>query len=684
MFGSDALRRRAPLNANRQIAAFLIARGDAARDARDWSRAAVWYEEALRLAPSRGEIHVQHGHMLKEAGATQAAEQAYLAAQRLMPDDADLALQLGHFYKKVGRLAAARDAYQRAITLKPRWEEAQNELAALPKTSAATMEIPATDLYLAEAAQALADSSKSVRLVPALQPRPEGALLRDYNECVEVRQMGRHERGAWGVKRTVRGVATIRGFGISRTPVAEVQLLLDGRLFHRGSVRGPYALMQERHPHGLNKYVFNLWYDFANLPAGRHMFELRLLDAEGEARSFHDDIVIASPLREVDFPDSDALVEERSADPTLLEQRIRARASMVRSARRELLPRAVANMLVLRTDQLGDMVASVPAMRRLRELFPEARIVGLLTGANAGFAESLSVFDEVIVVDFPDDDMERRRIMPLDAQQALRDRLQPYAFDLAIDLAQAGVSRELLQLSGAPFLYGVEGSDFHWLSADFALNTRDPVNRLDVVPHSRKTMALVETLGAIVQDSFRTERRDDLDRKRLQRFGISAADRYIVLHMGARVAFSRWTGFPELAALLIERTDLKVVMMTEDRNVRPALAPQLVASAKFQLLEERLEYDDFDTIVSFADVLVGNDSGPKHLASFRGIKTVTLHTARINWSTWGHEGDGVILSRRVPCAGCDIFYDSEDCGKDFACIRDISAEEVFKAVRLYV
>jgi len=46
----------------------------------------------------------------------------------------------------------------------------------------------------------------------------------------------------------------------------------------------------------------------------------------------------------------------------------------------------------------------------------------------------------------------------------------------------------------------------------------------------------------------------------------------------------------------------------------------------------------------------------------------------------GQELSGVIISRKVPCAGCGIDYDVDECGKDYACIVKISPEEVFDTV----
>jgi len=687
-------RSRGTADEERRIAALLIRRADEARDRREWQRAALYYEEALRLTPRRADIHVQLGHMRKEAGEIDAAEEAYKAAQILMPDDADLALQLGHLYKLAGRLDDSRSSYQRALLLKPRWDAAVSELAQLdraqqdPTTEEVPPEeiqLPTTTSPLADANSLLANPGAIARLVPELAPRPAHALLQNFGRTLRVAPLGREELGFWGLKPTLRGVEAIRGFVLSETPVEEVQLLLDGITFYRAALRGPYPLQKERVPSQLRKYVFNIWHDFADFTDGCHSFEIRVKDVEGETLSHHVDVMIARPLDENDFPDSDSLVGIREPDPVSLEDKIRARPSVTRSAgSRDLFAAPPRNILVLRTDQLGDMIASIAAVRRLRELFPEARLVGLLTTANAELATTLGLFDEVIAIDFPDDPIEQRRLMPLEMQEALRRQLAVHNFDIAIDLAQAQVSRDLLRLSGAAFLYGVDGDSARWLSANFSLNTHDRLNRLDCVPHSRKTLALVETLGAIARDSFEVVRRPELDRARLEKFGIAADDRYAVLHLGARIAFSRWAHFPELAALLLARTDLKVVMMTEDAAVRATLPPALLGDPRFQLIDQRLAFDDFDAFASFATVLVGNDSGPKHLAARRGTNTVTIHMARINWSEWGQEGVGKIISRRVPCAGCAVFHEPEECGKDFACLRDIRVEDVFEAVKSYV
>jgi ADP-heptose:LPS heptosyltransferase len=227
---------------------------------------------------------------------------------------------------------------------------------------------------------------------------------------------------------------------------------------------------------------------------------------------------------------------------------------MIRPAKRTQFATPPRNVLIQRVDQLGDMVVSVPAVRRLRELLPGARLVGLLSLANAELARTLDLFDEIISVDFPDDEWERRRVMPLEKQHELRRKLEPFKFDIAIDLTESDVTRPLLLLSGAPYLFGFKDDHSPWLSAFYEGYTRDPMNGLQEVPPTVRLMGVVEWLGAIITDHSQVIPRYDLERGRLAPYGLSATDRFAVLHTGARLKFSQWPHYDKLAAMILDKT----------------------------------------------------------------------------------------------------------------------------------
>jgi ADP-heptose:LPS heptosyltransferase/Flp pilus assembly protein TadD len=725
MLGLTFLRRRALRRMWREA--------DAARDSKQYMKAATLYASVLRRVPDNGRLHVQCGHMFKEAGALDRAEQQYDEARMLMPDDPDLALQLGHFYKVAGRFEEAELSYRKAIELMPddpdlalqlghfykvagRFEEAElsyrKAIELMPDDPDMTLQLghfyrmvgrfddaelfyrKATELMpdcpepADELASLLGNRKHSLWMIKPLQlpflselaPSAPASRLHPHAERIEFRQLGRRQRTAWGTHTTLRGVEAIRGFCVSASPVTDLCMRLNGVAFHKEGPLDGYPLKYESQDRHKQKYVFHVWYDFGAFVSGRYSIEIQWTCANGRVQTYRDLIVINEPLSADEYPTSDQLVTVSPNDNRPLDVQINTQPSMIRKARRALLSPPPRNVLIIRPDQLGDMVTSIPAIQRLRELLPDARFVGLLSPANYELAESLHIFDEIIAIGFAEDEWEQRRVLSPDKQQELRQQLIQFEFDLAIDLSISTDSRPLLALSGSPYTLGYKDDRSPWLSASIGIEARNAISGFCELSHSGQVAALVEYLGILLNDRSQIIRRSDLTRDRLTRYGLGSDDSFAVLHTGARLKFSQWPHYDMLASMLIDKTGLKVVMMTDDPTKRTNLPRQLAASDRFQLLDKRLPFDDFDALLSFCSVFVGNDSGPSHLASLRGTPVVNLFMARHDWNEWGHENKGYIISRRVPCAGCNIHYDPEECSKGFPCIINISTEEVFETI----
>jgi len=644
-----------PTRSRAALARRLLTRANAERDAQNYQAAVPLYEEALRLTPNNPRFLMQYGHMLKEAGDYASAEHHYGRAAEMLPQDPDVALQLGYFYKVAGRPHEAFGAYRRAAMLRPGWLEAEREAASVANPQEADA-----------SSAAGAEQQMLSQLLPRATP-PAGATMR---EGFFMRRLGAarvHQRG--GHRRALRGVEAIHGFVISKDEVETLTLLVDGAEIRRDALTASLHLSG-----GQAKYVFNIWHDFSALEVGPKLVELRASRRRGGDLVHRAIVEIAPPVSEEAFATSDVIVDPPRRPDLELDEYINTRPSMIRPALRGLLPEGPKTILVQRADQLGDLVCSLPALDRLHALYPEARLVALVTPANADLARTVDLLDDVVVVDFAEHP-DGRKVLSGPAQQELRQTLGAFDFDMAIDLAETSESRPLLLLSGARILYGFKDREFPWLTVGFELNTHDPANHNATAATAQKLVAMVDALGELTGQAPYISRREDLDRARLAAFGIGGGDAYAVLHTGARLAYSRWPGFSELASLLIENTNLKIIVMGDEPLGSFRQSPRITT------ISERLAFDDFDTLLSFAAVFVGNDSGPKHLASLRGVPVASLHMARLNWNEWGQTATGVIISRRVPCAGCGIAQDAEDCGKAFACLRQITPAEVFGAVQ---
>lgn len=645
----------------RKVARGLIARANVARDSGRFAAAAALYQEATHLGWGDPRILVQCGNMLKDSGQYAEAEDCYLRAIEALPHDADVLLQMGHAQKLAGDLIKAEHYYRRALELQPGWEAALRELAGFTADGG---------LWDKSARRRRSGIEVPADVVTELLPRgitvtPDPAQFRIF-------QLGRQAKGRAAAKQ-LRGVEAIRGYRVAPAPLDKICLMIDGTCVREEALTG-YPL--ENPGHGI-KNVFNLWHDFSDVPFGPHMIELRLYDETGKVVQRHrEQLEVSPPLDEKTAGSSDAWVPTSIDPDATIDDAVNALPSVIRSTQRKILPAKIDTILVQRADQLGDLVCSVPALQRLRALFPHAKLVGLLSPSNVALAQTLGLFDDLITVDFSEDPAEGRRVLGVDEQCALRHQLERYAFDLAIDLGEVEDSRPLLLLSGARFLYGFRSRKFDFLDAGMAFGACDPINGNEILPPSHKFVLLVQGLEALL--AGRAQPVPNRDRTPLAAFGIGEDDRYALLHTGARLIFSRWPYFEELARLLLERSDLKLVILGAESSFGAALPT--VLRERTTVVTDMLPFDSFDALLANAAVMIGNDSGPKHLAALRGVPVVSIHTARINWSEWGQEGPGLIVSRRVPCAGCGIVADGTDCGKDHPCIRDVTAEEVFAAV----
>ncbi|MFT8978866.1 glycosyltransferase family 9 protein [Gluconobacter oxydans] len=337
----------------------------------------------------------------------------------------------------------------------------------------------------------------------------------------------------------------------------------------------------------------------------------------------------------------------------------------------------VNSILVLRTDQLGDVAASLPAMARLRRLFPQARVTMLLQKANVPVARASGVADEYLDLTLRYDSKTERRYLDAEADAHLRTQLRGRSFDLAIDLSPGAESQHLLLLCSARHRVGFKPEQFPFLDFGIEVISRERINRKPVISHTAHVELLVSALGQLMDQRRETVPRCEpvslqLDRTR-------PCDCPIIVHSGARHPINRWPieNFLKLCGALAAASGRQVLFFVDGHALNDAIRLRC-AELPGVTLVDCLPMDAFDALVASAALFVANDTGPKHLAAARGVPVVSIAIPRLNWQEWGQNQGGVILSRAVPCAGCGL-NNRDACGRDAACITTISVETVLKA-----
>jgi len=346
----------------------------------------------------------------------------------------------------------------------------------------------------------------------------------------------------------------------------------------------------------------------------------------------------------------------------------------------------VKRILAVKLDHLGDCVTVLPALRRLKQHFPAARLA-VLSGPWARDVWALEpAIDEVIEFSyyFAQSGLGARTVSDGEREK-LRRRLRPYRFDLAVDLRKIPDTRPILQLAGARCLAGFEfGGRFPWL--DIALEWEPDRALVQKRQHiSDDFINLVDAVGAAcAPDRHVIVGPAPPVSARVGRLPKSLFTRPLVcVHPAAGGALRQWppTHFAALIDLLVERQGVNIALIGhgDDRSVTNAVRAKVELKRNVFSLAGKLALADLPALLARAVLFVGNDSGPKHLAAGLGVPTIGIQSGAVDSVEWGPLGPYALAVRRdMACAPCYL-QRPEDCPREIACLAGLAVGDVYRA-----
>ena len=334
-------------------------------------------------------------------------------------------------------------------------------------------------------------------------------------------------------------------------------------------------------------------------------------------------------------------------------------------------------ILVVKLSSMGDVLHTLPALEALHRAFPRARIDWLV---NRDYADLLSAHPRIHRLFF----FERSRWgrwdriwkTPGEAWALIR-CLQGQGFDWTVDFQGLLRSAAVAYATRAPvrvgFANGREGSPWFYTHRVPVPRTMHAVDRY---------LHLVQALGAPVQPAAFHVPVGEVHRREADRLlacrGLQGRA-YIAVAPSARWESKRWP--PQRFAELLDRLwseDNRVPLLLGGAGDIPVLEavasrmrrrpPVMAGEARGLVLA---------ALLSRAEAMVANDTGPMHLAAAVGTRVVALFGPTDPART-GPYGEGHRVVRRpVSCSPCF----RRRCPTDHACMEGIPVDEVAAAVR---
>ena len=354
------------------------------------------------------------------------------------------------------------------------------------------------------------------------------------------------------------------------------------------------------------------------------------------------------------------------------------------------LPEDIHRILVVKLDHIGDFVTALPAIRRLKALFPRARLT-VLAGSHArGFASMEPAIDELIEFEFfhARSQLGEKEVTK-DDLLALRVQLTPYRFDLAVDLRKHLSTRDVLQYTGARILCGYDymgQCPFLDIALEWEGDKILQRKRSHIVDD---LLALVEAIGTacgtdrnlLPAVTMRPEPETLPEAVR----GLFEKP-VIAMHIGAGNITKTWPAeyFSALIDLLTERNGVNVMLVggPDDHAASEALLETLLHPDAVRSVAGQVPLNALPRLLSACCLYIGNDSGPKHIAAALGLPAIGIHSGVVDAVEWGPVGRrAVALQRNMTCSPCYLAK-AENCPRGLSCLRHLEPSVVYQTAAM--
>jgi predicted lipopolysaccharide heptosyltransferase III len=324
-------------------------------------------------------------------------------------------------------------------------------------------------------------------------------------------------------------------------------------------------------------------------------------------------------------------------------------------------------ILLIRFGSLGDVVLTTPAIRAVREAFPDAYIAMLVGDRSADIVSENPRLDQVISF--------RRDAKGISELRRVAAVLQERHFHVSIDMQRKFRSSLLAYLSGAELRIG-----YH-RPGGFLCTVRIPDNQSKHAVD--RNLDLLKPLGIEAglrePEMFLSHADQDYANRVFEAQGLASGSPSVGMFPGAGWRHRCWPAerFAAIGDLAAEKYRAGVVIFggpgEEDvvDNVTSKMSGPAVA------IEDRMTLRQLGAMIKKCDLFLSNDTGPMHISVAVGTATIGLFGPG-NHIKFQPIGDKHTLIRKdVPCSPCKQFTDK--C-RDNICMKLITVDEVWEEV----
>ena len=340
----------------------------------------------------------------------------------------------------------------------------------------------------------------------------------------------------------------------------------------------------------------------------------------------------------------------------------------------------IRSIVVRGANWVGDSIMTIPALRELSRIFPDAEIVLHTRKWAEGIFRDADFLDRIITFD-----KSKSKIKDTIWQSEL---LREQHFDLAILFPNSFESAVTAKLAGVPKRIGYN-KDLRGLLLTDPIAVPEWKNKRHEVFYFMNLIAEVERRFVGTETVLQTEPDSTLqisdERKAaaqqiLQAAGVDLSKKVVALGTGSTNSRAKRWGAGSYATLndvLQNELNANVILVGSADESGIAAEVQMLSQTPPIEMTGKTDLADAAAILSVVDLLVSNDMGLAHIAPAVGTKTAVIFGPTNPVTTRPFSGNAVVVRHDVECSPCML----RDCPIDHRCMTRISVDEVFNVCR---
>jgi ADP-heptose:LPS heptosyltransferase len=337
---------------------------------------------------------------------------------------------------------------------------------------------------------------------------------------------------------------------------------------------------------------------------------------------------------------------------------------------------AAKRVLVVRLDNLGDVLVTTPAIHAIRQSLPHASITLLASRVGAQVGALNPDIDDVIVYSAPWMDPWRELPLDPDREQRLIAEIREREFDAAVIFSSFRQSplpaAYLCYLAGIPLRLAAS------IDGPGSLLTTRHKHPERMMHEVERGLDLVGAVGMSTTDDRLVLAPPPAATAHIAHLTTGNGP-LVVVHPGCSMPARTypWELYAEVVSRLVQQLHTRIVLTGADHE-RPmvnALLNRLPPGARLSVeaAAGTLDFPAFCGLIQAADLTITNNTGPMHMSAALGTPVIALFALTNPPEQWGpwrvpHR----LLYREAPCRLC---Y-SRVCPVDHACLVGVPPQEV--------